>query len=86
MVWLCFNRWGSLCLLLRVCQRLHITSLSASNTCVLVAQSCRTLCDPMDCSPPGSSLHGILQARILKWVVLEWVVIPLSRGSSLPRD
>ena len=33
-----------------------------------VAQSCLTLCDPMDCSPPGSSVHGILQARILEWV------------------
>ena len=44
---------------------------------VLVAQSCPTLCDPMDCSPPGSSVHGILQARIL-----EWVAIPFSRGSS----
>ena len=32
-----------------------------------VAQSCPTLCDPMDCSPPGSSIHGILQARVLKW-------------------
>ena len=32
-----------------------------------VAQSCLTLCDPMDCSPPGSSLHGILQARVLEW-------------------
>ena len=40
-----------------------------------------TLCDPMDCSPPGSSVHGILQARIL-----EWVAIPFSRGSSTPRD
>ena len=39
------------------------------------------LCDPMDCSPPGSSVHGILQARIL-----EWVAIPSSRGSSWPRD
>ena len=46
-----------------------------------VAQSCPTLCDPMDCSPPGSSLHGILQARIL-----EWVAISFSRGSSRPRD
>ena len=35
---------------------------------VLVTQSCPTLCDPMDCSPPGSSVQGILQARILKWV------------------
>ena len=44
-------------------------------------QSCVTLCDPMDCSPPGSSLHGNLQERIL-----EWVAMPLSRGSSRPRD
>ena len=48
---------------------------------VLVAQSCQTLCDPMDCSPPGSSVHGILQAR-----VLEWVAILFSRISSLRRD
>ena len=33
-------------------------------------QSCLTLCDPMDCSPPGSSVHGILQARILEWVAM----------------
>ena len=48
---------------------------------VLVTQSCPTLCDPMDCSPPGSSVHGILQARIL-----EWVAISSSRGSSRPKD
>ena len=48
---------------------------------VFVAQSCPTLCDPMVCSPPGSSVHGILQARILKWVAL-----PFSRGPSWPRD
>ena len=47
----------------------------------LVAQSCLTLGDPVDYSPPGSSLHGILQARIL-----EWVAMPSSRGSSRPRD
>ena len=46
----------------------------------LVAQSCPTLCDPMDCSQPGSSVHGILQARIL-----EWVVMLSSRGSSQHR-
>ena len=34
---------------------------------VLVAQSCLTLCDPMDCSPPGSSVHGIFQAKVLEW-------------------
>ena len=38
--------------------------------CVLVAQSCPTLCDPMDYSPPDSSVHGILQARILEWVAI----------------
>ena len=44
---------------------------------VKVAQSCPTLCDPMDCSLPHSSVHGIFQAR-----VLEWVAISFSRGSS----
>ena len=47
----------------------------------LVAKLCLTLCDPMDGSLPGSSVHGILQARIL-----EWVAMPFSRGSSRPRD
>ena len=37
---------------------------------VLLTQSCPTLCDPMDCSPPGSLVHGILQARILEWVAM----------------
>ena len=46
-----------------------------------VAQSCLTLCDPMDCYLLGSSIHGIFQAR-----VLEWVAISFSRGSSQPRD
>ena len=46
-----------------------------------IAQSCLTLCDPMDCSLPGSSVHGIFQARIL-----EWVAISFSRRSSQPRD
>ena len=40
-------------------------------------QSCLTLCDPMDCNPPGSSVHGIFQARIP-----EWLAIPFSRGYS----
>ena len=48
---------------------------------VLVTQSCLTLCNPMDCSPQDSSVHGILQLRIL-----ERVAIPFSRGSSQPRD
>ena len=46
-----------------------------------VAQLCPTLCDPVDYSPPGSSIHGIFQASIL-----EWVAISFSRRSSQPRD
>ena len=49
--------------------------------CMLVMQLCLILCDPMDCSLPGSPVHGILQARIL-----EWVAIYFSRGSSRPWD
>ena len=45
------------------------------------AQSCPTLCDPVDLSPPGSSIHGIVQARML-----EWVSISFSRRSPPPRD
>ena len=46
-----------------------------------VAQSCPTLCNPIACSLPGSSVHGIFQA-----IVLEWIAISFSRGSSPPRD
>ena len=46
-----------------------------------VAQLCPTFCDPMDCSPLGSSIHGILQAK-----VLEWAAMPSSKGSCQPRD
>ena len=53
--------------------------LDINTLCVLVAQSWLTLCNPMDCSPPGSSVHGILQAR-----TLEWVAMPFSRGSFQP--
>ena len=49
--------------------------------CCLVAKSCLSLCNPMDCNPPGSFNHGIPQARIV-----EWVAIYFSRGSSRPRD
>ena len=49
--------------------------------CVLVTQLCPALCNSLDCSPLGSSVHGLFQARIL-----EWVAIPDSRGSSYPRD
>ena len=66
----------------------HILSLQSTSkndnwpcVCVLVVQLCLTLCEPMDCSPPGSPAHGILPTRIL-----EWVAIPFSRISSQPRD
>ena len=57
-------------------------SLHAHGMCVLCAYppSCLTLGDPMDCSLPGSSVHGVLQARML-----DWAAIPFSRGSSQPR-
>ena len=58
-----------------VCAQLLMTHMN------LKAQSYLTLCDPIDCSPPGSSVHGILQARML-----EWVAISFFRGSSQPRD
>ena len=58
----------------------HHSNMWSDNE-VLVAQSCPTLCKPMDCSPPGSSVYGFLQARILKWIA-----IPFSRGSSRSRD
>ena len=67
-------------LLLNMLSRLVITFLPSSSESK-VAQSCLTLCDPMDCSLPGSSIHEILQARIL-----ECIAISLSRGSSQPRD
>ena len=62
----------------------HCVSWLWSWSCVTHAKSlhaCLTLCDPMDWSPPGSSVHGILQPKIL-----EWITMPSSRGSSQPRD
>ena len=65
------------------CMALVVCSLSYSFpfVCVLVAQLCLTLCDPMDCTPPASSIQKILWAKIL-----EWVEIPFSRGSLWPRN
>ena len=56
------------------------TGVTSTRWC-LVTKSCWFICDPVDCSPPGSSVHGISQARIL-----EWVAIPFSRELSQPRD
>ena len=55
---------------------IHICDNAAADAMFL--QLCPTLCDPVDCSPPGSSIHGILQARIL-----EWVAIPLGYPPNL---
>ena len=60
-------------------QKVHY--LSKSFWCAKLLQLCPTLCDPMDCSLPGCSVHRILQARIL-----EWIAISSSRKSSWPRD
>ena len=57
--------------------KVHLTNQSESE----VAQSCLTLCDPMDCSLSGSSVHRIFQAR-----VLEWIAISFPRRSPRPRD
>ena len=58
-------------------RKVHLVKKSESE----VIQSCPTLCDPIDCSLPGSSVHGIFQAR-----VLEWIAISFSRGSSQSRN
>ena len=63
------ENWSFLCLYSHACR--HAKSL----------QSCLTLWDPVNCSPPGTTVHGIFQARIL-----EWVAMPSSRGSSWPGD
>ena len=57
------------------------TDIAVCVVLCLVVQLCLTLCNPVACSPPGSSVHEILQARLL-----EWVAIPSSKGSSQPRD
>ena len=59
----------------------NVINMYSGILCVKLLQLCPTLCDPMDCTLPGFSIHGILQARIL-----EWVAMLSSRGSSQPRD
>ena len=73
---LLYQQWSILLItILLFFHQFHIACMLKS------LQSCPTLCNPMDCSPPGSSVHRILQARIL-----EWVAMLSSRGSSRPRD
>ena len=77
------NSWVQVFLMLSLVDG-SLAYRTVPGTCMLHAeslQSCPTLCDPMDCSSPGSSVYGILQT----WI-LEWVAMPFSRGSSLPRD
>ena len=66
------------------CGDLGLRGIGTEPVCWVFAESlqlCTTLCDPMDCSPPGSSVHGIFQAKILEWVAMP----SSSRGSFLPR-
>ena len=78
--WKCnFNDMSLIRILQFVCGYLVLIAACESES--EVAQSCPTLCNPMDCSLPCSSVHGIFQAR-----VLEWVAISFSRGPSRPRD
>ena len=69
---------------LSLCLQRELPCLKGSGgfgVCIKSLQLCLILCDPMGCSLPGSSVHGILQAR-----TLDWVVLPFSRGSARPRD
>ena len=59
----------------------HLAQLPLGNVCVLVTQLCPALCDPMDCGLPGSSVHGILQARILEEVAIPQGIFP-TQGSN----
>ena len=77
-VCVCVCVHAQMCYILRT-RDFHLDPFHAP--CVLVAQSCLTLGDPKDCNPPGSSVHGILQARML-----EWAAIPFTRGSSQHSD
>ena len=72
--------WDALLSTSWVCKCVSVC-VYVSHTVVLIALSCPTFCNPMDCSLPGSFVHGILQAR-----KLEWVALPFSRGSSHSRD
>ena len=66
------------------------------HVCMLAAQSCLTACDPMDCSPPGSSIHGIFQVRILEWLAISFsrdlphpgieLASPTLQADSLPTE
>ena len=73
----CIYLYVSMCVLIYLCEHVNIQACM----CTRYLHLRPTLCDPTDCSPPGSSVHGILQTRIL-----EWVAMLSSRRSSWPRD
>ena len=70
-VYMCVCLYVYVCVYMCVCvYTVHTDIHTMEHCCCLVADSCLTLCIPMDCSPPGSSVHGISQARILEWVTI----------------
>ena len=75
-----FN-WGDVSVTSSGVEYLFISWHKDGPYCAESFQLCPTLCNPVDCNLPGSSVHGILQAEMLKWVAM-----PSSRGSSWPRD
>ena len=75
------NTHTCICVCVCVCVCVYIYIYVCIFMCVKLLQSYLTICNPVDCSPPGPSVHEVLQARIL-----EWVAIPFSRGSSQLRD
>ena len=75
------HRSVCVCVCVCVCMYAHCFVFWVCCCCCSVSKLCLTLCDPTDCSRPGSSVHGISQVRIL-----EWVAISFSRGSCRPRD
>ena len=66
------------------CLFIVLVCFSIVGVCMLVAQSFPTLCNPMDCGSPGSSVHGILQARILEWVAVFLLHFSMEEGLSFP--
>ena len=72
-IWVIYNSfhysYGHLFIVTRLCNIYSLLNMSVKVK-VLVTQLCPALCDPVDCSRPGSSVHGILQARILEWLAI----------------
>ena len=81
-----FSRWSPKCTNTFKASACVYTLTFPVRVCVLVVQSCSTLCDPMGCSLPGSPVHGILQARMLEWVAVSFSAnIPQTKEKSKKR-